>query len=222
MAGQLVQGKAVGTFLVRKNDHVFKLSWLDNNARQIHQPISMKNGFYVHPHTPQQKFSTIRKFVKFYQRLEPSDKYSISTPLINQDQSERPAKPDNQTQPGSPGSTHQPYSPDKTDLQGKDEEEETITLERVRECLLSKPIEKMTTKQAEDILCQKPSGSWILRLNEKEEERISVTKGDRKVHIKIYHRDQGMSLKAKDPPEHLSVLIHRLMERGTLKKRMFN
>ena len=74
----------------------------------------------------------------------------------------------------------------------------------------------MDNKATEGVLKDLSEGSWLLRLNNAGEERISVKKVDRVVHIKIYHFSGGASLRPNDNPVPLDNLIDKLIAQGTL------
>jgi len=75
---------------------------------------------------------------------------------------------------------------------------------------------RMDNKRTEGVLKDYSEGSWLLRLNNAGEERISVKKVDRVVHIKIYHFGGGATLRPNDNPVPLDDLIDRLIAQGTL------
>jgi len=82
-------------------------------------------------------------------------------------------------------------------------------------------IGRMENQSAARFLQDKPNGSWILRLNNLGEERITVKKDDRPVHIKLYKSPTGgVSLRSSDKPVPLNTLIEKLIGQGTLREQI--
>ena len=83
-------------------------------------------------------------------------------------------------------------------------------------------IGRMEKQSAARFLQDKPNnGSWILRLNNLGEERITVKKDDRPVHIKLYKSPTGgVSLMSSVKPMPLNTLIEKLIGQGTLKEQI--
>ena len=80
-------------------------------------------------------------------------------------------------------------------------------------------IPMMSSKDAEKLIKDFPKGTWILRLNEKGEKRITMATDNEK-HIKLYEFPGGLfSLKENsDYQEPLQVLLKNLQESGSLGK----
>ena len=80
-------------------------------------------------------------------------------------------------------------------------------------------IPTISSKDAEKLIKDFPKGTWILRLNEKGEKRITMATDNAK-HIKLYEFPGGLfSLKQNsDYQEPLQVLLKNLQESGNLGK----
>ena len=68
----------------------------------------------------------------------------------------------------------------------------------------------------EELLRLHAPGAWILRYNMKGEERISLKKDDKVVHIKIFRSDTGARLKPSDKLLPFDTLIQKLIDQETL------
>ena len=78
-------------------------------------------------------------------------------------------------------------------------------------------IGRMENQSAARFLQDKPNLSWILRINNLGEERITVQKSGKPVHIKLYKSPTGgVSLRTSDQPVPLNTLIEKLIRQGTL------
>jgi hypothetical protein len=77
----------------------------------------------------------------------------------------------------------------------------------------------VSSKEAEKLIKDFPKGTWMLRLNEKGEKRITMSTDNAK-HIKLYEFPGGLfSLKQNsDDKEPLQTLLKNLQESGTLGK----
>ena len=85
-------------------------------------------------------------------------------------------------------------------------------------------IDKMSKEVAEKLLNGRPHGTWILRLNEREEKRITVVKSSRTFsHIRLHESAGGLfSLTPdSDDQEHLHTLLRNLQGSGTLGTQYF-
>ena len=80
-------------------------------------------------------------------------------------------------------------------------------------------IPTISSKDAEKLIKDFPKGTWILRLNEKGEKRITMATDNAK-HIKLYEFPVGFfSLKPNsDDQEPLQTLLKKLQESGTIGK----
>ena len=122
------------------------------------------------------------------------------------------AKPKNFHRQGS-------FQDGATALPPNEEEEEEYENETVTEKF--PVIGRMENQSAARFLQDKPNGSWILRLNNLGEERITVKKDDRPVHIKLYKSPTGgVSLRSSDKPVPLNTLIEKLIGQGTLREQI--
>ena len=83
-------------------------------------------------------------------------------------------------------------------------------------------IRTITSREAARLLDRSPPGTWILRLNEKGEERITIA-GNPVNHIKLYEFPGGLfSLRAESgDPKPLQNLLKNLQESGTLGTQFF-
>ena len=71
--------------------------------------------------------------------------------------------------------------------------------------------------KAEDVLFNMPNGSWTFRCTcNVNEESISVVKGGKVVHMKVYHSERGVALRAADRPVPMADLIRRLKSQGVI------
>ena len=80
-------------------------------------------------------------------------------------------------------------------------------------------IPMLSSKEAEKLIKDLPKGTWILRLNEKGEKRITMAKDNAK-HIKLYEFPGGFfSLKSNsDDQEPLQTLLKNLQGSGNIGK----
>ena len=85
-------------------------------------------------------------------------------------------------------------------------------------------IEMMSKEVAEKLLLGRPDRSWILRLNERGEKRITVVMSSKKFgHIKLHESAGGLfSLSpSSDDEEHLHTLLGKLQGTGDLGTQFF-
>ena len=79
-AVSLLKNQDPGTFLLRKNGEVFKMSWISFGNRNLHVRITHELGFYV---LFNEKFPTLCELVSFCQRQPHTSKIALGSPMIN-------------------------------------------------------------------------------------------------------------------------------------------
>ena len=79
---------------------------------------------------------------------------------------------------------------------------------------------QMTKREAEAVLFGRPDKTWILRLNDQNQEAISVKKQEKVAHMKLYHSEAGVSLHKHSEPKPLDSLIKELQLDRTLGEQL--
>ena len=79
---------------------------------------------------------------------------------------------------------------------------------------------KMDHIQAEQILQNKPIGSWVLRYNMAGQERISVRRSTKVFNMKLHISPEGYRLLPRDKPSSLDEIITKLIDCGKLSNQI--
>ena len=79
-----------GSFLVRENDNMFKLTWMSFQGKILHARLLEENGKYFI--NKKKKLSSIPRLVKHYQAHPRSSENALGTPIINSEMSDLAAQ----------------------------------------------------------------------------------------------------------------------------------
>ena len=77
-------------------------------------------------------------------------------------------------------------------------------------------IGQMNSQEATELLQNKPEGFWLLRMNNNEEERISLKRNGSVVHIKLYRTLLGVALTATGQPLPLPMLLAQMIKENRI------
>ena len=223
-AEKTLQKEANASFLLRVNDQEDYFISYKASHRTFHLPIEDKRDTFSVILSDHGKISetSIRRLVDHLKELEafstpPPSPLDIDFPGFKPRSLVPPALPKG---PKGAKPRHLIRSQDGAAALSPNEEEEyenEIVPEKFP------VIGRMENQSAARFLQDKPNGSWILRLNNLGEERITVKKDDRPVHIKLYKSPTGgVSLRSSEKPVPLNTLIEKLIGQGTLKKQILH
>ena len=221
-AEKTLQKEPNSSFLLRVDDQEEIFISYKASHRTFHLPIDEKKDTFSVCLSDHGKITetSIRRLVDHLKELEafstpPPSPFEIDLPGFKPRSTVPPALPKG---PKGAKPKHSNRSQDGAAAFSPNEEEEYEN-EVVPEKF--PVIGRMENQSAARFLQDKPNGSWILRLNNLGEERITVQKDDRPVHIKLYKSPTGgVSLRSSEKPVPLNTLIKKLIGQGTLKKQI--
>ena len=149
-------GTPVGTFLLRGPENRLRISKTSTRKVQ-HSVINAERGKYYVGDGP--KFDTVSKLVDHYRAQPNRHKHSLGEPLRNPEFKEKMAVPDSSFR-RKISKRNEPYS-------------------------LMYYHGTQSSKEAADMLRSQESGTFMIRLNEQDEYRISYKKGRKVEHLRI-------------------------------------
>ena len=149
-------GKPVGTFLLRGPENRLRISKISSKKVQ-HSVINAESGNYYVGDGP--KFDTVSKLVDHYRAQHSRNKHSLGEPLRNPDFKEKIAVPDSSFR-RKVSKRNEPYS-------------------------LMYYHGTQSSKEAADMLRSQETGTFMIRLNEQDEYRISYKKERKVEHLRI-------------------------------------
>jgi hypothetical protein len=162
-AEKLLENQTEGTFIIRNNGG-YRISRVPfGNGSRIWHFILHTDEVGQFSISKQKKFVTIEDLIENYQHVDKTNKYWLGEPFLNKVARDR-LKPDNLT------------------------DDEMIcrrnSSKRKEPFSLSFYHGTMTKTEAQRILIQEPSGTFLLRMNEQNEFRLSHKKSSRIEHIR--------------------------------------
>merc|ERR1711962_491280 len=158
-----------GTFLLRQNGDLFKLSWISFNNRNYHAHITEQLGFFA---LGNRRFRTLCELVTFHQNQPHNFKNALGGPLIN------PKYEENKTE-------------EEKDLERNDSRNRKLSS-------LQGFHGTINAKDAESMLQKERDASYLVRKNPAGMFFISYRHNNRVYHLPIEEDDKKYTIKFPD------------------------
>ena len=163
-AGNFLENQPEGTFIIRRNDGGYRISRVpSSNGSRLRHFVIHTNRDGQYSLSKKKYFNTIEDMVENYQHVDKSNQYWLGEPKLNKTAQDR-LKPDNLTDDEMMCRRH--------------------SSKRREPFSLSYYHGTMNKTEAQRMLIQEPSGTFLLRMNETKEFRLSHKKASRIEHIR--------------------------------------